>query len=185
MLVSAVQQRESAVSILLLPPSWDSLPPPQPSGLSQSNELSSQDQRDFLGMVRGSAEPLTTYFSFPHDTYCMVTKRLFSLCKTNYPKLRVFAFFHHLISYQVKTARASYLGSFPLNPPHLAHPPWHSQTTNTSLMMTIPCLSMKGTHSHGIKFKHISGIHGLLDLASAHFSTFIFQQFHYPECQIH
>ena len=52
-------------SLLRLPPTH------HPSGLSQSTELSSQI--DFLGKVRGSAEPLTTYFSFPHDTYWMAT----------------------------------------------------------------------------------------------------------------
>ena len=161
-------------------PSFLRLPPTHhPSGLSQSTKLSSQDQRDFLGMVRGSAEPLTTHFSFPHHTYCMATiqwwpfrERLFSLWKTKYPKLRVFTFFHRLISSQVDTARASYLGSLPLNPSHLSHPPRHSQTTNISLMMTIPCLSTKGTHSPWNKiqtyFRHtwvsISGFCPLLYL---------------------
>lgn len=83
----------------------------------------------------------------------------------------------YLVSHLLDIARASHLGSLPLNLPHLAHPP-HSQTANTGLIMTFCCLEpTKDPHRLWNKIQLFQQTHGFLDLASTHFSTVISQQF--------
>lgn len=78
-LVSAVQQCEPAAHVCVTPPSWSSLPPPQPTPSLSSSQSTEQ------GPVFCSRSPLASYFACEIVYVCILTNFWLSSCPRSAP----------------------------------------------------------------------------------------------------
>lgn len=127
-----------------------------PIFLIESNAVSVSVEHVLLeGFFRsGERFSWATYFSFPCDNVLYGHQKAFLSLRNYTPGREPLPFFTLSDLLRLDVARSSFLGPLPLNLPHLAPPPWCSQTANTSLTMTFPYLEpARDSHSLWKKIK--------------------------------